>query len=139
MTMFLFGQGESAVSKDEINAFLGANTIYQGKLSFQGAVRIDGKFTGEILSEGTLIAGKEAVIDGNLDLGELVLSGTFVGKVKASRRVTIHNTGSFQGDLHTPALVVEEGAKFDGQICMREKPQEDKNTDNPKKEKHPEK
>ena len=44
------------MSREEINAFLGAGTVYQGKLTFQGAVRVDGVFSGEISSEGALIA-----------------------------------------------------------------------------------
>lgn len=107
------------MSKEEINAFLGSGTVYQGKLSFQGAVRIDGTFTGEVVSEGSLIIGKDAIIDGVLEVGELILSGTFTGKTRASRRVTIHRTGSFQGELYTEALVVEDGATLDGQIHMR--------------------
>ena len=75
------------MSREEINAFLGAGTVYQGKLTFQGAVRVDGVFSGEISSEGALIAGKDAVIEARLDVGELILSGTFTGQVFAKRRV----------------------------------------------------
>lgn len=116
------------MSKDEINAFLGSGTVYNGKLTFQGAVRIDGSFTGEIVSEGSLIVGKDALIEGTLDVGELVLSGTFTGETRASRRVTVHRTGSFKGSLRTAALIVEEGAVIDGQIAMTavaENPQEE--------------
>lgn len=113
------------MSKDEINAFLGSGTVYQGKLTFQGAVRIDGAFTGEIASEGSLIVGKDAVIEGTLHVGELVLSGSFTGEAQVSRRVTVHRTGSFLGQLHTSALVVEEGAVIDGQISMRNAPEGD--------------
>ena len=110
------------MGKDEINAFLGSGTVYHGKLTFQGAVRIDGKFTGEVVSEGALIVGKDAVIEGTLDVGELVLSGSFSGETRASRRVTIHRTGAFLGQLRTAALVVEEGAVIDGQITMKTAP-----------------
>lgn len=106
------------MSKEEINAFLGAGTVYNGKLAFQGAVRIDGEFTGEISSEGALIVGKDAVIEGTLDVGELILAGAFRGDVHAKRRVTIHKTGTLEGTMHTPALVVEEGALIDGQTTM---------------------
>ena len=63
------------MSKDEINAFLGAGTVYEGKLTFQGAVRIDGAFTGEIVSDGALIIGKDAVVEGTARVGEMLLSG----------------------------------------------------------------
>ncbi len=106
------------MSKEEINAFLGSGTVYHGKLSFQGAVRIDGAFTGEVDSEGALIIGKEARIDGVLRVGEFILAGTFSGEVHASRRVVVHKTGSLQGTVTAPALVVEEGAVLEGSVSM---------------------
>ena len=108
------------MSKDEINAFLGAGTVYEGKLTFQGAVRVDGMFSGEIISDGSLIVGKDAVIDGTLRVGELLLTGKFTGEVRAARRVIIHKAGLLEGVVHTPALVMEDGAVIQGQINMRD-------------------
>jgi cytoskeletal protein CcmA (bactofilin family) len=110
------------MSKEEINAFLGAGTVYQGRLSFQGAVRIDGSFSGEVLSDGSLIVGKDAEIEGILNVGELLLSGRFTGEVRAKRRVTIHKTGVLQGTAFAPAMVMEEGGLLDGQVVMQGKP-----------------
>jgi cytoskeletal protein CcmA (bactofilin family) len=110
------------MSKEEINAFLGAGTVYQGRLSFQGAVRIDGSFSGEVLSEGSLIVGKDAEIEGMLNVGDLLLSGRFTGEVQAKRRVTIHKTGVLQGVVYTPAMVMEEGGLLDGQVIMQGSP-----------------
>ena len=110
------------MSKEEINAFLGAGTVYQGRLSFQGAVRIDGSFSGEVLSEGSLIVGKDAEIEGMLNVGDLLLSGRFTGEVQAKRRVTIYKTGILQGVVYTPAMVMEEGGLLDGQVIMQGSP-----------------
>lgn len=110
------------MSREEINAFLGAGTVYQGKLTFQGAVRVDGMFSGEITSDGALIAGKDSVMDGTLEVGELVLSGTFTGEVRAKRRVMVHKGGVLTGTIISPALVVEDGAILEGAIHMLETP-----------------
>ena len=110
------------MSKEEINAFLGAGTVYQGRLSFLGAVRIDGSFSGEVHSEGSLIVGKDAVIEGMLNIGELLLSGRFTGEVQSKRRVVIHKTGVLQGVVYAPALAVEEGGLLDGQVIMQGAP-----------------
>jgi len=107
------------MSKEEINAFLGAGTVYQGRLSFQGAVRIDGSYSGEVLSDGALIVGKDAEIEGALNVGDLLLSGRFTGEVQAKRRVIIHKTGVLQGTIRTPALIMEEGGQLDGQVFMQ--------------------
>lgn len=113
---------ELGVSKDEINAFLGAGTVYQGKLAFQGAVRIDGTFSGEVNSDGTLIVGKDAVIDGTLNVGELLLSGRFTGDVQAKNRVVIHRAGQLEGVINAPVLVMEDGAVLQGQVNMKNPP-----------------
>lgn len=119
----LFARSQE-VSREEINAFLGAGTAYQGKLTFQGAVRVDGIFSGEITSDGSLIAGKDSVIEARLEVGELVLSGAFTGEVRAKRRVVVHKGGVLTGTVVSPALVVEEGAVLEGAIHMRENPTE---------------
>jgi cytoskeletal protein CcmA (bactofilin family) len=106
------------VAKDEINAFLGVGTTYRGRLDFTGSVRIDGVFEGEVESEGTLVVGREAVITGQMKVGQLVLGGSLRGDVVAGTRVVLHKTARFSGTMTTPALSVEEGAVLDGQLCM---------------------
>ncbi|MBI9111790.1 polymer-forming cytoskeletal protein [Maridesulfovibrio ferrireducens] len=106
------------MARDEINAFLGSGTDYHGKLSFQGAVRIDGNFSGEVESEGTLVVGKDARVEGVLRIGQLVLSGKVTGEVYARDKAVLHKTANLQGDLVTPVLVVEEGAVLEGRVTM---------------------
>lgn len=106
------------MARDEINAFLGAGTNYHGKLHFQGAVRIDGNFQGEVVSEGTLVIGQEAVVEGQVKVGQLVLSGQIKGEVEAKNKVVLHKTANLQGNIRTPVLVVEEGAVLEGELIM---------------------
>lgn len=110
------------MGKDEINAFLGSGTVYHGQLNFQGAVRIDGNFVGEISSEGTLIIGKDALVEGKVHVGQIVLSGRLTGEVAAAKKATLHRSAVLSGNLVTPALVMEEGAVLDGQVFMSTKP-----------------
>jgi len=107
------------MARDEINAFLGSGTVYTGTLNFQGSVRIDGTFTGEVNSEGTLIIGKDAHVKGQLNVGQLVLSGNVEGEVAAKQKVVLHKTANFVGSLTAPVLVVEEGGKLEGQVSMK--------------------
>lgn len=107
------------MAKDEI-AYLGSDTIYEGKLSFKGTVRIDGKFVGEIISDGTLNIGKDAMVRGTLGVGELLLSGHFNGEALVKRRTVIYSSGVLEGNLQTPRLLTEEGAILEGQITMRD-------------------
>lgn len=106
------------MGKDEINAFLGAGTSYQGKLHFTGSVRIDGTFKGEVESSGTLVIGKEANVEGQIRVGQMVISGHVEGEITASEKVVLHKTANLVGSLRTPVLVIEEGAVIEGQITM---------------------
>lgn len=106
------------MARDEI-AYLGSDTIYEGKLSFKGTVRIEGKFTGDIISDGTLNIGKDAQVQGTLAVGELLLSGRFLGDAIIKRRTVVYSSGIMEGNLQTPKLLTEEGAIIEGQIMMK--------------------
>ncbi len=106
------------MAKDEINAFLGAGTNYNGRLNFHGSVRIDGIFTGEVESDGTLVIGHDAEVEGTIKVGKLVLSGKLKGEVLSTGKVVLNKTAEMQGNIHTPTLVMDEGAVLEGSLTM---------------------
>ena len=73
--MFAKGDPKSPATMDEISAFLGKETAFEGKMTFQGVFRLDGKFEGEIFESGTLIVGETAVIKGKVGVHTLVILG----------------------------------------------------------------
>jgi cytoskeletal protein CcmA (bactofilin family) len=106
-------------AKDEISAFLGKDTEFEGKFSFTGAVRIDGKFSGEIFSSGTLIVGESAVIKSKVHVGDMILSGEVHGDIVAVNKIEINVPGKLFGNIRTPKLVIKEGVIFEGNCTMR--------------------
>ncbi len=106
------------MAKDEI-AYLGSDAVYEGKLTFKGTVRIEGKFIGEIISDGTLNIGKDAQVRGTLAVGELLVSGHFDGEAVVKRRTVVYSTGVMEGIIQTARLLTEEGGIIEGQILMR--------------------
>ncbi len=105
--------------RDEMNAFLGKDTEFEGKLSFKGAVRIDGHFTGEIFTEGTLIVGELAVIESNIHVSHIIISGEIRGNIIADNRIEIHAPGKVFGNIQAPTVVIEEGVIFEGNCRMQ--------------------
>ncbi|MFZ7112804.1 MAG: bactofilin family protein [Desulfatiglandales bacterium] len=105
--------------KNEINAFLGKNTEFDGKLTFSGAVCIDGKFKGEILSQGTLVVGETAVIESNIHVSHMIISGEIRGNIIADERIEIHAPGRVFGDIEAPVVVIDEGVIFEGNCRMQ--------------------
>ena len=106
--------------KDEINAFLGKDTEFEGKLSFTGAVRLDGKLSGEIFSSGTLIVGESAIIKSQIHVADMIISGEVHGDIFAEKKIEINVPGKLFGNIQTPKLVIEEGVIFEGSCKMQD-------------------
>jgi cytoskeletal protein CcmA (bactofilin family) len=110
----------------EINALLGKGTDFSGKLMFEGRVRLDGAFTGEIYSEGVLILGDGADVRAEIDVGTLVVrGGTLRGNVRARELVEVHAPGKVYGNIHAPQLFIDKGVVFEGQCTMTDEPEAD--------------
>ena len=102
----------------EITTLLGRGASFEGKLTFDGTVRIDGRFKGEVFSDDTLVIGEGAVVEAEIEIGEVIIQGTVVGNVKAKRSIEIHAPGRVKGDLHTPTLQIDKGVIFEGRSFM---------------------
>ncbi len=102
----------------DLNGFLDRGSSFKGELEFEDTMRIDGKFNGRIHSKNELIVGESAHIEGDIHVGRIAISGTVVGKIVADQRVEIHRNGKVYSDIDTPALVIEEGAIFQGNCVM---------------------
>lgn len=105
-----------------ITGVLDQGCEFEGKLCFQGTVRINGAFRGQISTPDTLIVGEDARIFGEIDAGVVIISGEVNGNIRAKRRVEIHKPGIFRGDIYTPSLKVDEGVIFEGRSKMVQAP-----------------
>ncbi len=104
-----------------IHALLGAGTRYEGKLFFEGTVRIDGDFEGAIHSDGILIVGDQAHIRGQIEVGTLIVrGGTVEADIRATDLVELHAPSKIHGDIRTRALYMDKGVVFHGACVMGE-------------------
>jgi len=103
---------------EEISAYLGKETLFEGKMTFEGVFRLDGKFEGEIFESGTLIVGETATIKGKIGIETIIINGLVEGEIYAKVRVEIHSTGKVHGNLNTPVLTINEGGIFEGHCKM---------------------
>jgi cytoskeletal protein CcmA (bactofilin family) len=103
---------------EEISAYLGKQTLFEGKMTFEGVFRLDGKFEGEIFESGTLIVGETASVKGKVGLHTIIINGIVEGEIYAKARVEIHSTGKVYGNLLAPILTINEGGIFEGHCKM---------------------
>ena len=130
-------RGKGDIRSGEVEAFLGKNSSYEGKMGFEGMARLDGKFDGEIFSGDMLIIGETATVNAEINVSTLVIDGKVSGNVSATGKIEIHATGKLYGNITTPTLVIEEGGLFDG-TCKMEKEVEAKKKVTPFKEREAE-
>ena len=102
----------------DLNALLGRGSGFDGKLTFGGTVRIDGKFTGSIVTNDVLVVGEGAQISAEIRCGTLIVHGEITGNIQAKTLVELHQPARVRGNIETPSLMVEKGVMFDGQCKM---------------------
>jgi cytoskeletal protein CcmA (bactofilin family) len=104
----------------EVTTLLGRGSEFEGKLSFEGTVRVDGKLSGEIFTDDVLIIGEGAEVNAEINVGAIIIEGTVHGNIHAKRSVEIHTPGRVRGNISTPSLYIEKGVVFDGQCQMEQ-------------------
>ena len=102
-----------------IQTFLGPETTLEGKLAFEGTVRLDGHFTGTIESkEGVMVVGERAVINADILVHTATVSGEVSGNIRASSCIELHPPARVFGDLHAPVVIIDAGVVFHGNCTM---------------------
>ena len=101
-----------------IKAYLGVDALFKGNLSFEGTVRIDGKFEGEVNTKDTLIIGETGEIIADVKAGTVICKGRMKGSILASKKIEMYPSSKIIGNVKTPALNIELGAVLDGNCEM---------------------
>jgi len=110
----------AAPSAGDLNALLGKGSEFEGKLAFEGKVRIDGTFTGEISTNDLLMVGDGAKVTAEISCGTVIVEGEVTGNIKATSAVELRRPAKVHGDITTPSLVIEKGVVFEGRSKMDE-------------------
>jgi cytoskeletal protein CcmA (bactofilin family) len=109
--------GRNTVGKsnghDDIS-LLGKNARFKGTIMFEGTARIDGRLEGDISTEGILVIGEDAVVEGNIAARAVHCAGTVTGDIVASEKVELVSPAFVTGRVKTPRLSLQEGVSFVG-------------------------
>jgi len=103
---------------DDITTILGKGSEFEGKLNFEGTLRIEGVFSGEIHSDSVLVVGEGAKVSAEVDVGTIVINGEVRGNVRAKTGVEIRHPGRLLGNVEAPSLTIEKGVIFEGSCKM---------------------
>ncbi len=103
-----------------ISTFLGAETIVEGTIEFQGTIRIDGNVEGKIYSDsGTVIVGENAVIKAEINVDVAIIMGEINGVVNAKDKIELYPPSRVIGEIQAPIISIETGVIFNGNCVMK--------------------
>ena len=95
-----------------------ASSELEGKLRCKQTLRIDGYVKGEVECERTVLIGEGARVFASIAADEVQIAGAVEGNIAARRKITLERTAIVKGDLTTPGIVIEEGARVSGRIVI---------------------
>ncbi|HEY8345612.1 MAG TPA: polymer-forming cytoskeletal protein [Bacillota bacterium] len=112
---------EEKISKSQIQTLIGKATTFIGTIDSLENIQIDGKQEGELRTKGNLVISESGEAQGKIHAENLLLAGALQGETVVNRKMEILATGNFQGQAEMAILVVEEGARFEGECQQKQK------------------
>lgn len=107
------------IKEGRLSGFVGHGTTLTGETQFHAMLRVDGHLIGTVSSEsGTLIIGTNGQVDANIAVAAAMINGTVNGDIVASEKLQLGRTARVLGNIHSPRLIVEEGAILEGSCSM---------------------
>ena len=107
----------SEVDERRTTAWIGQGVVVEGRITSAQDLRIDGTVDGTIeVGNHLLIVGASASVKANLAARSILISGAVIGNVTATERVDLQATGSVEGDISSPRLMMADGAIVKGKI-----------------------
>jgi cytoskeletal protein CcmA (bactofilin family) len=116
-------KNEDHKGNDRISTTLGKETEFNGVMRFKDSLKIDGAFSGEIVSAGFLYIEQGASITANIRVGSVVVGGTVKGNIEATEKLEMLATGKVFGNIKTGKLKIADGVVFEGKCEMIKNPQ----------------
>ena len=112
----MFGENkDKLVSLVVEKSSIGGDFTIEGLVNSAGEVDLGGSIKGPVNVKALIIKEKGSVI-GEINAEKVDVLGFVDGKVTA-KKITVGATGEVKGDLEfTESLVVEEGARLDGNV-----------------------
>lgn len=102
----------------KISSVIGSDMVVEGNIRAKEAVRVEGRVTGDVESEGALIVSAGGAVKGNVKGSSIIIGGSVEGDLTSGGRTEVASSGKVIGNIRTKSLIVDENAVFQGQCIM---------------------
>ncbi len=104
-------------------ATIGRSIAIKGEVTGNEDLLIEGTVDGSVdLREHTVTVGKEGEVKASIKGRVVTVEGSVVGDLKAEERVVLRSSARVEGDIVSPRVVLDDGARFRGGVDMGEEP-----------------
>jgi cytoskeletal protein CcmA (bactofilin family) len=117
----MLSKNKESLENNLEQTYLGKGAFFNGNLSFKGTLCIDGTFTGQINTSDILIITEDGKIEADIHAGTVICEGQVKGNIVASEKVELRPKSKIIGDIESPSLTIEVGARLDGKCNMTSK------------------
>ncbi|MEM0930104.1 MAG: polymer-forming cytoskeletal protein [Pseudomonadota bacterium] len=109
-----------------VPSLISADMAIRGEVHAEGEVQFDGQIDGDIHAKG-LVVGEGAEVRGEIVADKVKVAGSVDGVIRATR-VELTSTSVVRGEVLHTALMIEAGARFEGNVHHSDDPVNDKSS-----------
>lgn len=101
---------------------IGTSLVITGEVTSKEDITVHGQVKGQIsIVEGSLMVAPTAHLEADVHVPTVTVHGTVSGNVAAAERVELSPTATVKGTLVAPAVILRDGATFNGKIQVERK------------------
>jgi cytoskeletal protein CcmA (bactofilin family) len=103
-------------------SFIDRDSHFSGTHATPNDLRVEGRFDGTIECTGTLIVAESADVNAQVTAGSVSVAGHLQGDIGCRGRFEILPTGRVEARVQAATIVVQEGARYEGEMRMGSTP-----------------
>lgn len=103
-----------------VDTLIGTNTAFEGSISSECSVCVEGIVHGKINAKGEVVVGRQGRVEADICAESVVVSGNVIGNINAFGRLEITETGRVTGDIEAATIAIAEGGMVHGACKMIE-------------------
>ena len=110
------------LDEDDFDTVLAQDITFTGSIGFTKPFMIKGRVNGKINATSDLLIDTQAEVNADINADKILVKGTVRGNINGKKLVYVTSTGSVQGDIVSPQVVLEPGSSFSGKCTMIKNP-----------------